>query len=340
MMLMAKCELCGSVADEYPGKGAWTWFDCIACGRYQAAGHWRAAHQKEDRSGRDFVRLRGVVRRETDEGGECKETITTESFGRMVARHDEPMSPLEQMDRLLVMIADRAAFVGAQTVLKPLNAMARRLYVALDAEMSARVQTLQHLGFGHAGEATHERASFTLNLAGWERADRLRKTPKSGDQAFVAMWFHTGMDPLFDDGIVPALKACGYSVPFRVDRSAHTNKIDDEIVANIRKSRLLVADLTGIRPNVFYELGFAMGLGIPVILTCSKDWMGHFVAPGPNDPTPPTAITSSWFKQVSDHAFDVRQYPTLTWETPSGLAKALKDRVEALGLALTRPASM
>lgn len=41
----------------------------------------------------------------------------------------------------------------------------------------------------------------------------------------------------------------------------HSNKIDDEIIGEIRRSAFIVADFTGHRGGVYFEAGFAMGLG-------------------------------------------------------------------------------
>ena len=124
-------------------------------------------------------------------------------------------------------------------------------------------------------------------------------------QAFVAMWFHDSMDRAFEDGIKPGIEDAGYTA-LRVDRTEHINKIDDEIIASIRRSRFLVADFTqgddGARGGVYYEAGFAAGLAIPVIYTCRNGG-------------------------VDDLAFDTRQYNHILWETPEGLRKALRDRI-------------
>ena len=77
-----------------------------------------------------------------------------------------------------------------------------------------------------------------------------------------------------------------------------------------------------------------MGLGTPVVLTCSADYIGHFASPGPNDAGAPTVTTLPWFKQVAEHGFDIRQYPITQWTDAAGLGKSLKDRIEALGLSL------
>ena len=93
-------------------------------------------------------------------------------------------------------------------------------------------------------------------------------------QAFIAMWFNESMEAACADGIEPAIRDAGYN-PFRIDRKEYINKIEDEIIAEIRRSRFLVADFTqggdGARGSVYYEAGFAHGLGLPVIFSCRED---------------------------------------------------------------------
>ena len=127
-------------------------------------------------------------------------------------------------------------------------------------------------------------------------------------QAFVAMWFNNSMDVVWEKGLRPAIKDTGYE-PVRIDQKEHLNKIDDEIIAEIRRSRFLVADFTqgetGARGGVYYEAGFAHGLNIPVIFTCRRDSL----------------------EQVH---FDTRQYPHIVWETPQQLRDSLANRISAV----------
>ena len=57
------------------------------------------------------------------------------------------------------------------------------------------------------------------------------------------MWFNTSMNDAYEEGIALAIEDAGYK-PVRIDRKDHNNKIDDEIIAEIRRSRFLVADFT------------------------------------------------------------------------------------------------
>lgn len=122
------------------------------------------------------------------------------------------------------------------------------------------------------------------------------------------MWLDPSMDEVWEEGFEPGIQDSGYKVR-RIDRSEFNNKIDDEIIAEIRRSRFLIADFTSDSPenargNVYYEAGFAHGLNIPVIFTCRKDLL-------------------------EDIHFDTRQYNHIDWEKPEDLRKQLKDRISA-----------
>ena len=88
--------------------------------------------------------------------------------------------------------------------------------------------------------------------------------------ALCAMWYDASVQPLFDEVIDPAVRQCGYE-PLRLDRKEHNNSIDDEIIASIRGARFVIADMTGHRGGVYYEAGFAHGLGLPVIFMLRED---------------------------------------------------------------------
>ena len=114
---------------------------------------------------------------------------------------------------------------------------------------------------------------------------------------------HEDLNTAFSEGIFPALKDSGYTA-VRVDRVQHNDKIDDKIIAEIRRSGLDIADFTGSKGGVYYEAGFAHGLGLPVIFTVRED-------------------------DVSRLHFDTRQYNHIVWETPAHLRELLHDRVAA-----------
>ena len=151
---------------------------------------------------------------------------------------------------------------------------------------------------------TYDRVTVTghVRLAELEAA----YTPSA--RAFIAMWFDDTMSEAWEQGIAPAVRDAGYE-PVRIDRKEHVNKIDDEIVAEIRRARFVVADFThgdsGARGGVYYEAGFAQGLGIPVIFCCRTD-------------------------RLEEVHFDTRQYNHIVWETPGELREQLAKRIAAV----------
>jgi nucleoside 2-deoxyribosyltransferase len=112
------------------------------------------------------------------------------------------------------------------------------------------------------------------------------------------------MDRLWNDALYPGVTAAGYEA-VRIDKREHINKIDDEILAVIRKSRILVTDFTGQRGGVYYEAGFAGGLRLPVVWTCRED-------------------------DLKSVHFDTRQFNFLTWTEHQleDFRKRLTNRIE------------
>jgi hypothetical protein len=78
---------------------------------------------------------------------------------------------------------------------------------------------------------------------------------------FLAMPIVPG-DTAFEDvldAVKESAKRCGLHAE-RVDEAQSNERITDRILESIRKAEYVVADLTGSRPNVFYEAGYAQGL--------------------------------------------------------------------------------
>jgi len=90
----------------------------------------------------------------------------------------------------------------------------------------------------------------------------------ANDQVFIAMWFDQSVNSVYENGIEVAVRDCGYR-PLRIDQKEHNNKIDDEIIPEIKRSKFIVADFTSEpdkpRGGVYFEAGYAMGMGIPVV---------------------------------------------------------------------------
>lgn len=113
---------------------------------------------------------------------------------------------------------------------------------------------------------------------------------KSRHQVFVAMKFDDERERLYKDILTPVVQSANFSI-VKVNDQEYEGSIIGKIVDDITDSTVLIADLTGNRGGVYYELGIAKGLQlcnhpIRTILTCEKTFFEeekvHFDVQGDN----------------------------------------------------------
>ena len=162
----------------------------------------------------------------------------------------------------------------------------------------------------HAYRGTSVSSIYRITVEGYARLAELDLTATDSSKAFVAMWFDDSMDAVWENAIEPGIEDAGYEA-VRIDRKEHLNKIDDEIIAELRRARFVVADFTqggdGARGGVYYEAGFAHGCGIPIIFSCRAD-------------------------AIEKVHFDTRQYNHIVWEAekPEEFRDRLTKRICAV----------
>jgi nucleoside 2-deoxyribosyltransferase len=213
----------------------------------------------------------------------------------------------QRPSKLLRFLEKRTTFPGAKVYFPP-----ELEYPAIDAVSGAEalyyLQVLHRAGYVNAPELDSVQLDGDLvfdvepiiTFEGWQ----ILATDRSNSAiAFVAMSFAAEMEAAFTDGIAPGIRDAGFD-PLRVDKVHHNEKICDRIIAEIRKSHFLVADVTLQKAGVYFEAGFAMGLGQQIIWCCRKD-------------------------DLRNAHFDTRQYNHIVWETPSDLRQQLRDRIAA-----------
>lgn len=136
-----------------------------------------------------------------------------------------------------------------------------------------------------AFEAKDNGGSYlSITSTGWQKIESLlRGTANRNHEAFVAMWFgvrHSAdgkdvsqgarMQSLYEEALKPAVIDAGFKVK-RSDPDEHNGLVINKILADIQRAPFLVADLTENNPNVYYEAGFAKGLGREVFYCSPKD---------------------------------------------------------------------
>jgi hypothetical protein len=298
---LPECEICTSELDAPPTGGAPN--RCPCCGDYILTGNALAQLRALEVvvGGKPKNHLYSGAIREIFEltGG----PVTVHSWTDLLASVRVPKTPIDKLDRLLLFMSVRVDTAHDSVVVD--DSLLPIVYTLSMPELEFIANSAEKLGYIErlGGRTFQERRWLRLTFRGWERAVELSKAKPVSRQAFVAMSFQTDLYSVWLEGIAPALEAVGYE-PIRVDTRQTNDKIDDKIIADIRRSGLVVADFTGHRGGVYFEAGFALGLGTPVIFTCRAD-------------------------DLEKAHFDTRQYNHLVWQDAGGLKRQLIDRIEA-----------
>jgi hypothetical protein len=270
MIETSECPFCkrsdveaGRCASQEGGWKDGAWFICLQCGKFidDDDAHTLITHRKVD------LRLvSSWIREQNDQGLEV-------AIRRADAARLESLpfpSFKERMESYLLALAKRSTSLESQIPIFDPSLIAT---ACCSSERELRIIT-RHLvdeGYMRLSDSVATKGSTArLTARGHMFCDELRAARTASSQGFIAMWFHEEMEAARWHGFEPGVRNAGYK-PHRVDDAQHIDKIDDRIIAEIRRSRFVVADLTGHRGGVYYEAGFALGLGKPVFYTCRED---------------------------------------------------------------------
>lgn len=88
--------------------------------------------------------------------------------------------------------------------------------------------------------------------------------PKMPEFAAVRTHFETVVKPIIEGEL-------GYRLTVIDGQQAYDHaRIDEEIFAKLHRSSVVLADLTGVRPNCFLELGYALGRALPTMVMAQE----------------------------------------------------------------------
>lgn len=183
-----------------------------------------------------------------------------------------PHTPKMKLDSLLRYIADQIEVPGKNCTMQLRDETTqRRLYFLDDDEFGFYVQTLKAQELITIFIDTSDLVGVRLTFKGLAYLAELEDAGSLSKYCFVAMAFDNAMKES-RSAIERAIEESGYIPVIVDDRNIDSDKtINDEIIAQIRHCKFCISDFTLQRNGVYFEAGFALGLGKPVIYVCEKE---------------------------------------------------------------------
>ena len=266
--------------------------ECPLCGKYKITGTAEACIHKPN------MKLAAWVRNQNELG----QMPTISSYTLEDESNFPERSVLDKLTLLLRALERRSKHPGAHVGLNPLHDFPL-VWASNAEELNFLFKSLDEQNLIDYYPTTGSCGAM-ISSRGWEVLSSLDTEPTFADQTFVAMWFNDEMNGAWEQGIKPAVERAGYR-PIRVDKEQHIDRIDAKIVADIKDSRFVIADVTGQRAGVYFEAGYAIGLGRPVIWCVRED-------------------------QLNAVHFDTRQYNHIVWKTPEELQERLYQLIRSV----------
>ncbi len=306
----SSCPICGSLCYEnsdrspaYPVNPQ-TMIVCPTCGKFRFEFHAKPSF-KDTRAKQLGYKLSFRMRSLSERALGKKDNsffpmYDHDDLEKMAESRDPSVN--EKLQMLLKHLAGLSEYPGQQVQFDSVHDYSVLCAKNLE-EANFYLRALVDQNFVKTVGAIFKETACVLTSSGWQELERIEQSGAESSNAFIAMWFDHERDAV-KDSIQSAIAASGY-VPIRIDKVEHVNRIDDEIIARIRRSKFLVADFTGQRNGVYFEAGFMLGLGRPVIWLCKKS-------------------------ELDKVHFDTRQYNMIDYQDVKELESRLQFRIEAI----------
>lgn len=303
----APCPLCIGPAEESGSPNNARQFICERCGVFYVGEEVVQAVMK--RSGRlvdpPLAAILSGIARELHEDNLPRLRIMSDDFGLLIARYSPPRTPMQKMDRLVSYVGDRKPVEG-EGILFVYERDFPICYCTDAKSLIWLIQKAEDLKWIERTGGSTKQCNISLDLKGWERCEQIHTAQVKSPHAFVAMSFDPKWDKLYDHGFYPALKQCGWE-PYRADKDRENDYIDNKLIANIRRSGLVIADFTDCNAGAYFEAGFGQGLSKNVVFTIKSD-------------------------QIDTLHFDTSHFTHVKWDDENHLRTELIEHLEANNL--------
>ncbi|MFA5583033.1 MAG: hypothetical protein WDA09_02370 [Bacteriovoracaceae bacterium] len=156
---------------------------------------------------------------------------------------------------------------------------------------------------------------YSFTMKGWDHIKQEREKTNT-NKVFIATQFQWPEDDNLRAEVMDAIKRACDRLGWKADivSQGHTDFITDRILSEIRSCKFVVAELTYHNRGVYFESGYARGLGKNVFHIVHKDYAE----------TKPEADAES--KRMH---FDIQQVQYRKWETPEDVEEKLYDWINS-----------
>ena len=319
---MPSCPVCKQLVEHFKDiEGFKSEVQCNYCGEFVIE---KSLQAILDSNQYNQLRIGSWIREQNSSG--ITPELNAIDFANLISLKDKKIN---QKYELLL------KYMYSEKTIEIVHSNLNRLYLVLfwceDIEelniLLSKALELNHLKLVNNGIGYKK---YSITYDGKEFVENLGLDNNS-NKVFMAFHFTEEMKKEFELTIKRAVfdSSEGKLEAVRVSSSAtdHDAKIDDELIGMIKSSKAVIADFTGNRTAVYYEAGFAMGLGIPVIWTCKdeniiegEEGYGKFIDKEGKE---------RFKKHIDLLSFDTRQYPHILWKNEEDLYKQVVNRLKA-----------
>jgi nucleoside 2-deoxyribosyltransferase len=256
--------------------------------------------------------ISGLIREKNDLGLKI-EMITTHNIASLINDYLVPKTILQKFDKILLHYYRKSNQFGSWLNIDEKTPYSIGYATNYD-EFFNMANTLVQLGFFNKITNGGKMLQFNVSLKGMIRAEELLSTNTNSNKVFIAMGFYPDLFEALTQAIKTAAKESGGFEAFIIPETEHNGDINDRIIAEIKKSKFMIADFTYNNQGAYFETGYAQGRGLEVIRTCNKKWFEDKDENGNN----------------KNHLhFDVNHYNFILWDDFTDLKEKLKNRIAA-----------
>lgn len=298
------CFFCGKQCNNYRYKNIDSSYSylCFNCGEVSINESFQVTIDSVENP-KSVKRFLSFYYRTRTENKLKAETVNWDNYKQLISSIYIPKTLDQKIDFIIKTIGNRSRHFGAMATFYQDND-----FVLFNCENSLELKNvLSALAEEKLIEPFTRGGQLNIKLShkGWRYFESNRSINLISNQAFIAMSFSPEMITQIAE-VVPDIVIKAGFVPKLIINKEHNNNIVDEIIAEIRNSKFIIVDFTEHRNSVYFEAGFAYGLGLPVIWMCSnKD-----------------------FKDGKT-AFDTNHFNHIIWDSPDDLRTKLYNRIKA-----------